>query len=369
MQRVISRILLPLLACGVVALSTDQASARAVPPVSPTPNVHAGNCDGIAARVTVPAANFDPLLASDSDLALNGYPPRGDAAFAKVTAHPIKWQSDIHCVPGVLAGGATSAPALARETSSATQPSGYPPCFVHQEISYNWSGNVNCNDVFTDVEGEWFVPTVVSPSSLTAVSSIWVGMGTGLYTTDALIQAGTEQDNAERCFGACDTTSYYSWFQVPPYNAHQNVTNLPVSPGDEFYVHAIFSAKTRVAGFHMVNVTKGIGINVGETLTDQQYYPIQAEYIVERTEVCGGNIGSSCSYPSLMNFGQETIFDAQAARGTEGISFVPAANMPHYYNTMYDKEGTQLAFPGGFDSTGKSFADRWINYGKTDPAP
>jgi hypothetical protein len=94
----------------------------------------------------------------------------------------------------------------------------------------------------------------------------------------------------------------------------------------------------------------------------------QGEWILERTEACG----VSCNFPSINNFGTESITSAQAATGQ---SWSDPANPVQYpyaqtlaptaynmYNCAYKQE---LARTNPFTNS-STFSITWLNYGVTD---
>src|SRR6266702_8865806 len=114
------------------------------------PNVRALNIAG-ATTIVAPPAGFDPIAASDEELAYHGFPPRPNqntepkafAWWAKAMQHsksrvmPTLQETSIFHGPAkqAKANGVTSA-AVANNVSLTNQPS-------NTSYSYNWSGYVD----------------------------------------------------------------------------------------------------------------------------------------------------------------------------------------------------------------------------------
>jgi len=86
--------------------------------------------------------------------------------------------------------------------------------------SSNWSGYVEQGGPFTEVSGQWTVPTVQATTDPES-SGTWIGID-GVSST-SLIQTGTAQETVN------GQTNYYAWWETLPSAATQL---YPVSPGD-----------------------------------------------------------------------------------------------------------------------------------------
>jgi hypothetical protein len=94
--------------------------------------------------------------------------------------------------------------------------------------SNNWSGYAavvapSGTTAFDSISASWVVPEITS-SSNPAYSSVWIGIGGFLQSSNRLIQAGTEQDVASD--GSKD---YYAWFEALP---RPTVNVGHILPGD-----------------------------------------------------------------------------------------------------------------------------------------
>jgi len=224
--------------------------------------------------------------------------------------------------------------------------------------SYNWAGYDATGRSFTYAEMTWTVPSVTEPGNLTVVSSIWPGLGTGNSSGDLLIQAGTEQDGA-LYLGSIVRKSYSTWWEAYPANKSQGL-NIAISPGDTFYVQ-VGKTASNVAYYYLANETSGAWTSFTKSFAGSTILGKQADWIVERTKACG----VSCTFPSLNNFGRESLGTAQ---GYSGSSWFPLSSLTRNTFTMYDKAGTELAYPTAIGTGGTTFNVQWLNYGNTDPA-
>lgn len=89
----------------------------------------------------------------------------------------------------------------------------------------------------------------------------------------------------------------------------------------------------------------------------------QAEWIVERDEACG----VSCTFPSLNNFGLETISDAAAFVNGSGQYLNNIPNVQSYIMVSCDGGQTLLAYPNPPTASNPgTFSVQWFNYGNSD---
>ncbi|HEX5326565.1 MAG TPA: G1 family glutamic endopeptidase [Acetobacteraceae bacterium] len=107
-------------------------------------------------------------------------------------------------------------------------------------LTHNWAGAGLQGGPWTVVTGTWNIPTVSQPSEPAGLqggwnSSSWVGIDGFILSSDVL-QAGIEQ-----MIDGAGHASYVAWFEwhaapqagSPPYIHQTNISNFPVSPGDQ----------------------------------------------------------------------------------------------------------------------------------------
>src|ERR1700756_4341539 len=112
------------------------------------PNDHPLNAPG-ATTIDAPPAGFDPIMASDHELAFHGFPPRPDQnanpkAYAR-WARAMK-ASKTRIVPTLEQTTIFHGPvkhAVAANSNAAESKLAPPPGTVKNALSYNWSGYVD----------------------------------------------------------------------------------------------------------------------------------------------------------------------------------------------------------------------------------
>jgi len=209
------------------------------------------NLKGVFAS-PAPPDTFDPSTASSADLVKNGLlwrrPTASDnpaltEAWQKVFSR--KWLAKDRIVP-VLA------PQVGR-----THLLKKPPTKVSDQnyIGGAWAGaGTFTGGPWSTIIGYWKVPTVSKPSEPQSLgggwdSSSWLGidgMDFSIVSNDVL-QAGIQQT-----VNASGTASYVAWFEwyapetstSPGYIWQTNITNFPVSAGDQMYCSVQYVGKT-----------------------------------------------------------------------------------------------------------------------------
>ena len=105
-----------------------------------------------------------------------------------------------------------------------------------------WAGTGTRGGNWTTVLGYWRIPTVSKPAEAQGTeggwnSASWIGID-GFFDSNDVLQAGIEQRvNAQ---GQASYTAWYEWFapqqpNSPGYIWQTNITNFPVSPGQQVY--------------------------------------------------------------------------------------------------------------------------------------
>ncbi len=93
----------------------------------------------------------------------------------------------------------------------------------YAQESTNWSGQIASGTTFSQIAGDWAVPSV-QPTQYSGASATWLGIDGGPSSPDSIIQTGTAQ-NTEG-----GNTTYYAWYELYP---DPPVTLWGVSPGDQ----------------------------------------------------------------------------------------------------------------------------------------
>ena len=261
-------------------------------------NEHETNLSGVT-TIEAPPAGFDPLSASDEELAYHGFPPRPDQ-----TANPsayAKWAkamsaSKTRVVPKLEQTGfyhGAGAVTLSPGTEN-TLPA--PPLHDNSIISTAMSGYMDLSGAssygpssFYYVVGEFVVPFAQqAPGSCNggwAFASAWDGLD-GFGSSD-LLQAGVEFD--AYCNGATKSSYYSAWYEWYPYG-EVRIPSLPVTFGNVVFVEVWHTSATQGYAY-LVNETTGQSVQVGFTA-----YPgyslvgTSAEWIVEDPVTAGTTV-------------------------------------------------------------------------------
>jgi len=308
----------------VLPLSTVQAFGQAQSIEKLPPNRLATNLAGATTAISAPDG-FNPVEASDAELALYGFPPRPNAslepkAFAtwsRAMAHsatkvmPVLEQTKIFHGPAKN----PTAPKIA-ETTSTTSSN------WSAVVDFSGASSYNTTSTFYYVYSYYVVP-VAQAASCNATwdySSSWVGID-GYGTADVL-QAGTESD--AYCSGSTTTTYYSPWYEWYPYG-EVRVTSVPVAPGDDIFVEVWHTTSTQGYAY-LVNETTGKYFDIG--FTAYPGYPLVgncAEWVVERPSVGG-------SLATLTKYTDDVFWDAGAE--TENYTFYTPSYSGAYLVSM-----------------------------------
>lgn len=330
--------------------------------------VHFGNI-----TFYVPPAGFDPLTASQSQLAAYHIPlPPGD------TSSPAyqQWTNMMSHSKQFLAP--TSVISIDRSTvgvkatNNSSQPSGAPSSTL--QTYYNWSGLESDITGYKGIIGQWNMPWAGDPQGdEPAYSSSWVGLG-GVHQ-DILVQAGTESDILSGGAG-----QYYMWiegFNTATGNGQQEeISNAgwKPQPGDQFYVKLTYfpasGSSSAYADFYMLDVTQNKTYD-GSVTVSSGTNPESAEWITERTAEPDGS-GKS-EDPHLAGFGTIDWTECLVTKDQSNW-FIPTYYGNYNADEMVTYDGkTDMADAGNIseasDGTGY-FSNYFHNQGDViDPIP
>ena len=278
----------------VLALAAPLAVAQKAQNLQPQrplqSNEHALSLPG-ATTIDAPPAGFNPLSASDEELAYHGYAPRPDqssqpkayATWAKAMARsqtritPVLEQTNIFHGPAKLHAASTR--------SAAESDASVPPRASNTYYSSNWSGYVDLSGAtsygstsFYYTVNEMVVPIAQQSgcSGGWAYGSAWNGMD-GFNNSDVL-QAGFEFD--AYCSGSTKSSYYSAWYEWYP-NGEVRISSLPVTPGDDVFVEVWHTSATQGYAY-LVNENTGQYVEIGFTApSGTKLLGNSAEWIVE----------------------------------------------------------------------------------------
>ncbi len=358
--------------------STSQALTKSLTPSAVTTaadgSVHYSyqDPDGESLNYVVPPAGFDPLTATDAQLAEYNFPSRPTSATGLE-----QWNAEMASYQGVPAPdfqyqtGSTAT----SEDASATTPSVRSDATDQTTdlTTENWAGwadgtgdATNGHDVqsYRAVKATFVQPTMGDTSCLDPVFGSWVGLGSLYNDQETLIQDGSVPggDAPESGCGSADPNcAWYEW--VGPAGSIQIATfdpNLIIKPGDSVTPSVeitsdnpgtpdqtvLFTVMDDTSGeMASFSTTVNLGTDTGLT---------SAEYITEK-------IGAEGS-PSLENYGSYQWSSAYAYDQSGNDYAIQSGPNPTKI-TMENIFGTGdvLAYAGNLDSSGSGFTSTWAN--------
>jgi hypothetical protein len=301
-----------------------------LPHASAQQSDYAGIPTNLPGVTTAPAppSGFNPLIASDSELAAYGFPPRPDK-----NALPngyAAWKNALQAAKKRIF------PEL-ELTNRFNGPNAAAGKIGNTVYSYNWSGAVDTTTAtsygpnsFSFVQADFVAPVANEDPGQEGTfqctgpvySSSWVGIDG--YGSNDVLQAGTEADVS--CPGSVKT--YDAWFEWFP-NAETVIRNFPIAQGDDIQVLVWSTSATQGETF-IVNYSTNEWVNVifpapsGTTLIGNS-----AEWVVERPEV-NGSLATLTNYNwDYFSYGYATtVAGATRYPGDSGSIFVTMEKYP-----------------------------------------
>lgn len=198
---------------------------------------------------THPPEGFDPVMASDRELLVHGFPARPDA---HINPEVYEYWQQLMSRPMTIIQPQFG---IKRDWENGLRPA------VAPAGGDGWSGSAvqlhtDDEDAFTFVAGQWTVPDIVDPSpgqNAVCGCAVWVGIDGYNDLSHAILQAGTTQAIYLLPCGPVQQT--WAWFEWYPH-VSLRITNYPVSPGDVMVcVICVRSPTTAIVS--MKNLTTG----------------------------------------------------------------------------------------------------------------
>lgn len=272
---------------------------------SQNPNEFPTNLPG-ATTIAAPPADFDVLTASDEQLADYGFPPRPDQASSPdeyATWAKAMLASKTRIVPNLVQTNIFHGPARLRAESASSE--------ENTLEFYNWSGYIGLSGAksygsssFYYVETDYVVPVARQAFGACTGSwdygSSWVGIDG--YQSNDVLQAGIEFD--AYCNGGTTAVFYSPWYEWYPFG-EVRISNLPIAPGDDYFVEVWHTSATQ--GFaYLVNLNTAQAVEVGFTApSGTTLLGNSAEFITERPSVNG-------AFATLTNYIADIYWNAVA---------------------------------------------------------
>lgn len=303
------------------------------------------NLPGVTTSVA-PPVEFDPLIASDQDLATYGFPPRPDEG-----ASPDGYKSwrramlasKARMVPSLELTNIFHGPVRAKQVKDSTG------------TSSNWSGSVDFSGAtsYNKSSSFYFLLTdYVVPIARQAYgactggwdySSSWIGIDG--YGSNDVLQAGTESD--AYCSGSTTSSYYSAWYEWYPYGSVR-ISNFPVAPGDDLFLEVWNTSATQGYAY-FVNYTTNQVVDLGFTApSGTKLVGNSAEWVVERPGV-GGGLATLTNYIS-------DYFSNCFAYTFAGSTYEPGTSSAVQV-TMLDNSGNAISYPTLLGSSAIWFQD------------
>ncbi len=305
------------------------------------------NLPGVTTAIH-PPEGFNPVEASDEELAIYGFPPRPDA-----NEHPdsyAKWvramrASKVRITPELQLTDVFHGASKLSKTDNFTG------------TSNNWSASVNLTPArsYNQSNSFYFLLTdYVVPVATQAYgactggwdySSSWIGID-GWGSGDVL-QGGTESDAFCALGGLISSTFYSPWFEWYPAGSVR-ISNFPVNPGDDIFLEVWNTSSTQGYAYY-VNYNTNQTVEVGFTAPSGTYLVgNSAEWVVERPGVNGG-------LATLTNYISDYFSDCYAY--TWSYTTYTPGSASALQVTMLDNNGYAISYPTLLGSTGIWFQD------------
>lgn len=296
-----------------------------------------------------PPDGFNPLNASDEELARFGFPPRPDAQAAPKAYGT--WQramvaSKERLTPQLELTEMFSGPNRKHPVQNSEAGTG---------TSDNWSGSVdfsgatsyNSTTTFYYILAEYVVPVARQAYGACTggwdYSVQWVGIdGDG---SNDVLQAGTQAD--AYCSGSTTSTYYSAWYEWFP-NSWTVISNFAVSPGDDMFVEVWHTSATQGYAY-LVNYNTNQSVEIGfKAPSGTSLKGNSAEWIVERPEI-GGALATLTNYIS-------DYFSDGYAYTENGTEYIPGSASALQL-TMLDNSGNPISYPSLLGTTAVWFQD------------
>ncbi len=310
------------------------------------PNEVATNLPGVT-TILAPPAGFDPINASDEDLAYHGFPPRPNQntepkAYAtwvkamngsKTRVTPKLEQTSVFHGP-VQLKQKVNASALESNIALAGQPS-------NTYNSSNWSGYVSFSGATSYGSKSYYftVNDLTVPVAQQAFGactggwdwgSAWNGID-GWGSSDVL-QAGIEFD--AYCSGGARSAYYSAWYEWYPYG-EVRIPSLPIAPGDDIFIE-VWNTSSTAGHAYLVNYNTGQAVNIA--FSAYPGHPLvgnSAEWVIERPSVSG-------SLATLTNYIMDPFWDSYAYTQGDAAFYDIATSTPV---DMLDNSGNLISYP------------------------
>ncbi len=310
--------------------------------------------NGRSLSVPVPPAGFDPMTATDAQLAEYAFPPRPSQA-----SDLEEWQKAMESYRSTLVPTSTGAVKFASTQRLAVQPA---PATVYSN-SPNWGGYFadGTAGTYVAVKDAFVVPaasqnTCSSIYGVPIMGGLWIGLGG--WNTGVLIQEGLLW---------CDLSSSPGWqafgegYPGPP--GPLCATSFFLTPGHTVYMNMSYQQSNTTAYFYVEDENTGAKDACAFDFGNNSYYDgSSADYISEQL------MGSNC-ITALVDYSSFTTTDAEAELGSNGSWVSLGSQYNVLVDTGYDQSPDYWSQYADGLSSSTSFVTNWANWTYTNSAP
>ncbi len=308
------------------------------------PNERALNLPG-ATTIAAPPAGFDPLSASDQELAYYGFPPKPNqntepkayATWARAMQH-----SKTRIVPTLEQTAVFHGPMQqAKKVNPASAANSLTLGVPSNATSSNWSGYVDFSGAtsygsksYYFLVNDFTVP--VAEQAFGACTGGWdygsAWNGIDGWGSGDVLQAGIEFD--AYCSGGTRATYYSAWYEWYPYG-EVRIGGFPIVPGDDIFVE-VWNTSSTAGHAYLVNYNNNQSVNISFSAPSGTHLVgNSAEWVVERPSVGG-------SLATLTNYIMDPFWDAYAyTQGYAAFNDIDEATPV----TMLDNSGNPISYP------------------------
>jgi hypothetical protein len=329
-------------------------TASPISPVSVTPLPGGGFAynyavDGTTATFLVPPANFNPLEASDAQLAEYGFQPR-PSTDSPGYASWLTTMSSYKTTPIpdiMLRSGPVTTPAA----QSPKTGGGSAGTFA-TSIWGGWLAD-SSSQTYVATEMDLTEPSVTNICTGYNGAAQWTGLGG--WNSTQLVQDGVEVPTSALSLCSSKSSGYCAWYEYLNGSTNHGPTlmgNVTVNAGDTIHEYTAYETSNGVINFYIADNTTGTSQSVVVSGVGTSYYDgSSGDFIgAEVPSVSGLNVG-------LKHFSTFSTSNSYAENTGGSWTSISAAQYPT--ETTLVLNGDTLATTGGLNGSGTGFSMTW----------
>lgn len=305
--------------------------------------------NGIENHCLVPPEGFNPLTASDEELARYCFPPRPNDK-----TELQHWENNMKHYKSTPEPGTKLSYKVETVDSNAFKLNDTLTSSIRSSSSvYNsdkWSGYMvyssTSSDTYSQVQGNYTHPTVTAGNSNSRIS---YGVGIGGVSTTKMVSAGTASDGI--------SNNHYSYIE---YTNSSNIktrrdASITVSPGDAIHTYITFEKENNKFTYYIANNTSGESISGHVPLNSNSYYDgSTAEWIVAKSS-------TNSSTSNFPNYNSIT-FSMCSYKYLNNATWYNYTNSSNLYQVIMRGQTNNVLSQPGAPFGGSCFTCTWQNY-------